>query len=291
MKTQMRKSLGRAFVIVAASVSASFPALSQTDTVLKADPNTSGSAGVSPRFLSETTTLFRAETTVPEIDGLDIGECVKVLNLKTDYQINLEARENEQKAQYRMDLAALRTQRIEQVLSNLLIETGDYVFVETNKTINLIPRDQQDRVAILDAVLPEYDVKQQSLIGAFEPLYRKYPQIALAFPVTVGSDSTPAQVAFMERSLLGGPPFSLKLRNASVRTILNEIASRSQNSFWIEGHSAGIPPKWAWISIFRRDYGKDVLYKHDPGLHEQFEQLMRKKMQDYEKTHPADSGQ
>ena len=72
-----------------------------------------------------------------------------------------------------------------------------------------------------------------------------------------------------------------------MRIILNEIARESGNSFWISGPSSGNPPKWLWISILRRDYAKEILYKHDPGLHEQFEELMRKKKQDLERTHPT----
>ena len=75
------------------------------------------------------------------------------------------------------------------------------------------------------------------------------------------------------------------MRNASVRSVLNEIARKSEDSFWIAQPSPEAPPKWQWISIFRRDYGKDALWKHDPGLREQLEKLILQKQQDYEKTH------
>jgi hypothetical protein len=289
MKDAMTTSLCNLFAIVTVLAGTASPAPSQTSGPSAAETNTSGPSFASPRFLAETTTLFRAETTVPELKGLDIGECVKVLNFKTNYQINLEARESEHKTQYALDLVALRTQPIEQVLSNLLNQTDDYGFVETNKTINIIPREQQGKTNLLDTVLPEYDVKQQSLVGAFEPLYQRLPEIALISPALIGSESKPEWVEDQKREMAfqGWPAFSLDLRAATVRIILNEIARESGNSFWISGPSSGNPPKWLWISILRRDYAKEILYKHDPGLHEQFEELMRKKKQDLERTHPT----
>lgn len=265
----MRASLREVFVLAVAFLGAALPVHPQTDA------------------------LFKAETTVPELSGLDIAECVKVFNFKTDYQINLELRENDPQPQYRLDLVSLKTRPIEQVMSNLLDQTGDYVFVETNRTINLIPKEHWKRVDyVFDSLLQEYDVKDQNLVGAFEPLYRKFPQVALVSPALVGSDSKPEWIADekREQAFQGWPSFSLKLHDVSVRTILNQIASKSKDSFWIAQPSAEIPPKWQWILMLRRDSGKDVLWKQDPGLREQMQKLMRKKMQEYEESHPADSG-
>jgi flavin-binding protein dodecin len=240
---------------------------------------------------AQTDALSRAETTVPELSDLNIQECVMVLNLKTEYQVNLEIRDYDyRQPQYRLDLVGLKTRPIEQVLSNLLVQTGDYVFVETNKTVNLVPKERWKKGDyVFDSVLQEYDVDDQNLVGAFEQLYRQYPQVALVFPAQVASDSKPEWIAEekREQTFQGWAPFSLKLRAASVRTILDQIVGKTQDSFWVAQPSAEIPPKWQWISIFRRDYGKDVLWKHDPGLREQFEKLMHKKMQQYEDSHPA----
>lgn len=225
---------------------------------------------------SQTDALSRAETTVPELPGLTIVECVKVLSFKTGYQVNLELREYDPQPQYRLDLIGLQNQPIDQVLTNLLSQTGDYVFLKTNKTINVVPKNQRNSTNyVFNTILPEYDVKEQNLVGAWEPLCHKAPQLVLVFPVTVGSESSPKWIADEKTDTRAGPTFSLSLHNASVRTVLNEMASKNEDSFWIAQPSG--PPKWQWISIFRRDYGKDVLWKHDPGLREQMRQLWEKR--------------
>jgi hydrogenase maturation factor len=246
--------------------------------------------GLAVNVHSQTDTLSRAETTVRELSGLTIVDCVRVLSFKTDYQVNLELRDYDyRQPQYRLDLVGLQEQPIEKVLSNLLSQTGDYVFVRTGRTINVLPRERWNTTnSVFNTVLRQYEVREQNLVGAFEPLYRGCPQVALVFPVSVGIDFTPDEIARHKADTRAGPAFSLSLHDASARNVLNEIARKSEDSFWIAQPSAEIPPKWHWISIFRRDYGKDVLYKHDPGLHEQFEKLMLKKKQEYEERHPND---
>ena len=76
MKDAMTTSLCNLFAIVTVLAGTASPAPSQTSGPSAAETNTSGPSFASPRFLAETTTLFRAETTVPELKGLDIGECV-----------------------------------------------------------------------------------------------------------------------------------------------------------------------------------------------------------------------
>jgi len=245
--------------------------------------------GIALNGYAQTDALSRAETTVPELTGLNIEECVMVLNCRTEYQVNLELRDYDyRQPQYRLDLVGLQKQPIEKVLSNLLTQTGDYVFVETNKTINVIPRERWNRANyIFGNTVHKYDVDDQNLVGAWVPLCQEFRELALMFPVVVAIDSSPKWLTNEKADTRAGPAFSLNLRDAAVRSVLNQIAAKSEDSFWIAQPSAEIPPKWQWISIFRRDYGKDVLWKHDPGLHEQFEKLMRKKAQEYEETHPG----
>jgi hypothetical protein len=243
---------------------------------------------VAIRGYSQTDAFSRAETTVPELSGLTISECVKVLNFKTEYQISLELREYDPQAQYRLDLVGLRNLPIGTVLSNLLSQTGDYVFVKANGSVNVIPRrGPGDTQSVFDSVLTGYEVKAQNLVGAFEPLCQKRPQIALVFPVIVAIDSKPHWIADQKADTRAGPSFSLTLHDTTVRGVINEIARKSEDSFWIAQPSPEVPPKWQWVSVFRRDYGKYVLWEHDPGLHKQFEQITREQAQEYEKTHPA----
>jgi hypothetical protein len=175
---------------------------------------------------------------------------------------------------------------IQEVVSNLLSQHGDYVFVKTNDTVNIIPKNRSSESNyVFNTVIPDYEVEDQNLVGAFEPVYRKFPQVALFFPVIAASDSKPKWIADEKADTRAGPAFSLRLRNAKLRDVLSEIARKSENSFWIAQRSIENPPKWYWIEIYRRDYGKDVLWKHDPGLREQFEKRRRQEAQQYEELH------
>jgi hypothetical protein len=232
---------------------------------------------VASAVYSQTDALSRAETTVPELSGLTIVDCVKVLSFKTDYQVNLELRDYDyRQPQYRLDLAGLQKQPIEKVLSTLLGQTGDYVFIRTNNTINVIPKEQRNNTnSVFNAVLREYEVKEQNLAGAFEQLCHRVPTLTIRQPVSVAIDASAKWTADEKADTRAGPAFSLSVRSASARSVLNEIARKSENSFWIAQPSAEIPPKWQWVSIYRRDYGKEVLWKHDPGLHEQMRQFWK----------------
>ena len=126
--------------------------------------------GIAMNSYAQTDTLSRAETTVPELSGLNIEECVMVLNLKTEYQVNLETHDYDySRPKYRLDLIGLQKQPIEQVLTTLLDQTGDYVFLKTNRVINLIPKDQKSNAKyVFNTILRKYDVNQQNLVGAWE---------------------------------------------------------------------------------------------------------------------------
>jgi hypothetical protein len=235
--------------------------------------------GLAVDVYSQTDTLSRAETTVPELSGLTIVDCVKVLSFKTEYQVNLELRDYDyRQPQYRLDLIGLQKQPIEKVLSSLLTQTGDYVFVKTNKTINVIPKEQRNNAnSVFNTVLREYEVREQNLAGAFEQLCHKAPTLTIIQPVSVAIDASVKWIADEKADTRAGPAFSVSLRDASVRGVLNEIACKSEDSFWIAQPSAEIPPKWQWVTIYHRDYGKDVLWKHDPGLRDQMQKLMKRR--------------
>jgi hypothetical protein len=227
----------------------------------------------------ETQDLLKAETAAPELSGLSIIECVQVLNLRTHYQVNLETRQWDPPPQYRLDLVGLQKQSIEQVLTNLLNQTGDYVFVKTNRVINVIPKNQlPDTNYVFNAVLQNYDVKEQNLVGAFEPLYRRFPQLEVHLPIDAGSGYTAKWIADEKAQAKAGPAFSLSLHDASVRAVLNEIA-RACNcevyDHWVSEPSTESPPKRYLIFFYRNDEGKNVLWKHDPGLHEQMKQFQK----------------
>ena len=223
------------------------------------------------QLLIQTTAWYRAETTVPKLPGLTIVDCIMVLNCKTHYQVNLEVRDYDyREPKYELDLIALTNRPIQEVVSNLLNQNRDYVFVKTDDAINVIPKDRLDDSGyVFNAVIPNYEVSDQNLVGAFEPLYRSFPQVALFFPVMAAIDSKPKWIADEKADTRAGPKFSLRLQNAKLRDVLNRIARKSEDSFWVAQHSIENPPKWYWISIYRRDYGVKVLWEHDPGLREQ----------------------
>src|ERR1700679_553438 len=126
-------------------------------------------AGVVFSVRPQTGALFTAETTVSELTGLTLAECVMVLNYKMDYQVNLEAQELDPSSVYRLDLVGLQKQSIDEVMTNLLSQTGDYVFLRAGKTINVIPKEQRnDQNYVFNSILHDYKVEGQNLVGAWE---------------------------------------------------------------------------------------------------------------------------
>jgi hypothetical protein len=232
-----------------------------------------------------TDSFLKAEATVPDLSGLTIQECVKVMNLKTDYQINLELLSFDPQGRYRLDLVGLRGQSIEQVLTNLLGQTGEYGYLKTGKTINLVPRDQRRRHSVFDVVMGEYLVTTQGVVDAFLPLCRTARQLALAYPpISVGCDESEESLAIERRNAWQWPTVSISLQNASIRTCLNTLAAQLGGLYWVAQPSAETSPEWYWVSMFRKDDGKQVLWDHDPTLRKQMEKWLNDAVKEYERS-------
>ncbi len=250
---------------------------------------TRGQAGAFP-----TDSFLKAEATVPELSCLTIQECVKVINLKTDYRINLELRDYHAQTKYRLDLVGLKKQSIEQVLTNLLGQTHEYSYLRTGKTINIVPRDQSDDTSyVFNLQVNAYQVETQSVVDAFLPLCRAAPQLALAYPpISVGCDESEESLAIERQNAWQWPAVTISLRNASIRTCLNTLTAQLGDLYWISQPSAETPPKWYWVSMFRKDYGKQVLWDHDPTLRKLMEKWLKDAVQEYEQSRqePRETG-
>jgi hypothetical protein len=233
-----------------------------------------------------TDSFLKAEATVRELSGLTMAECVKVINLKTDYQINLETLGFDSQGRYRLDLIGLQREPIDQILTNLLGQTEEYLYLKTGKTINIVPRNQcADTNSVFNRLVAEYQVTTQNVVDAFLPLCQSAPQLIFRFlHISVDCNESEEWLEDNRRIARQWPSASISLRNVSLRTCLNTFADEFGDLYWISRPSAETTPQWYWVWMFRRDDGKQVLWDHDSTLREQMEKWLNDAVKEYERS-------
>lgn len=115
---------------------------------------------------------------------------------------------------------------LKDVLEEIVRVEPSYQWEFDRGVVNLIPRDNY---RVLDSVVPEFDVEKVSKEDAIESLMKKseFMGTQAAFGLEMGG-------SYFDGPCSREPPkVSIHLKNASVRTILNEVVRQNGRSTWL----------------------------------------------------------
>lgn len=209
------------------------------------------------------------------VTNLTVEECVHLLNERTGLQVNLEIPSGKLPSNFRLDLSQLGKQTSPDFVEDWLRAKPNFVVIRNGQAINIVWKEYVSETEYpLNRTFPDFFLQNGDLIDVFNLLCKQEPRIALHYPILIGHSGM-VPIGADERAQKAGKKIDLKLDQATLRSILNEVAAKQSGFYWVGARYDSAYWKGVGISFYSSSdtWGSRILRERDPRYQQWLQQL------------------
>lgn len=216
-----------------------------------------------------------ASSTSGVVTNLTVQECVHLFNERTGLQVNLEIPSGKLPSNFRLDLSQLGKQTTPDFVENWLQTKTNFVVMRNGQSINIVWKEcVLDTEYPLSRIFRDFSLQNGDLVDVFNLLCKQEPRIGLHYPILIGNSGM-EPIGVDERARKAGKKIDLKLEQATLRSVLNEVAARQSSFYWIGACYDSAHWKGIGISFYSSSdtWGSRVLRERDPRYQQWLQQM------------------